>query len=335
MNYHEITPDMTIGDLVKSGVYGDFAPYIFTDMTPDHWNCPLKNYGFEKVGFVQTLHHMEELAASGKKYVYHIYDEEERLSQWDKDKPVFLHFPGPPKDLPYALVIPGGGFNRQWGLVEGMAIATALNQLGYTAFVLCYRVKLAPVLKNAIEDMHACIRYIESHADDFGVQAGHYIMGGFSAGATLAGEMGSTNYGWKTSGIPKPEMIFLGYTAIDMRSFYQLFTGTPLDSPIHKGMGDFLFRIAGPEFTWEDLASYQLTDYMDSSYPPLYLTANEDDSTVPFANSKLLQQTCEQLGIPCRTKFGKTGGHGFGLGVGLEVEGWLEDAIDFWKTNRQ
>ena len=47
MNYHEISPEMTIGDLVKSNVYGDFANYIFTDMTPDHWNCPLKDYGYE------------------------------------------------------------------------------------------------------------------------------------------------------------------------------------------------------------------------------------------------------------------------------------------------
>ena len=95
MQYHEITPDMTIGDLVKSGVYGDFANFIFTDMTPDHWNCPLRDYGFDKVGFVPTLHRMEELAASGKKYVYPIYDEETRLSQWDKAKSYLLHFPGP------------------------------------------------------------------------------------------------------------------------------------------------------------------------------------------------------------------------------------------------
>lgn len=42
MQYHEITPDMTIGDLVKSGVYGDFANFIFTDMTPDPLELPAK-----------------------------------------------------------------------------------------------------------------------------------------------------------------------------------------------------------------------------------------------------------------------------------------------------
>ena len=48
MKYHDITPEMTIGDLVKSKVYGDFGTHIFTDMTPDHWNAPLASYGFEK-----------------------------------------------------------------------------------------------------------------------------------------------------------------------------------------------------------------------------------------------------------------------------------------------
>lgn len=203
MNYHEISPEMTIGDLVKSNVYGDFANYIFTDMTPDHWNCPLKDYGYEKVGFEQTLHRMEELASTKDQYVYHIYDEETRLSQWDKEKPVLLHFPGPEAGLPYAVVIPGGGFNRQWGLIEGMAIAAEFNRQGYTAFVLYYRTKIEPVIPKAIEDMHQAIRFIEEHASTFSVKKGHYILGGFSAGATLAGEMGSTNFGWKTAGLPK------------------------------------------------------------------------------------------------------------------------------------
>ena len=58
------------------------------------------------------------------------------MSEWDKESPAFLHFPGPIAGRPYAVIIPGGAFNRQWGLVEGMAIAAALNEMGYTAFVL-------------------------------------------------------------------------------------------------------------------------------------------------------------------------------------------------------
>ena len=64
MQYHDVRPDMTIGDLVLSGAYGAFADYIFTYMTPDHWDRSLGDYGFEKCGFLRGLHRMEELAAS-------------------------------------------------------------------------------------------------------------------------------------------------------------------------------------------------------------------------------------------------------------------------------
>ena len=55
-----------------------------------------------------------------------------------------------------------------------MAIAAALNEMGYTAFVLFYRTKQDAVIAKAIEDMYACIRRIEARADEFEVQAGHY-----------------------------------------------------------------------------------------------------------------------------------------------------------------
>lgn len=332
MNYHEITPEMTIGDLVKSKVYGQFADYIFTYMTPDHWNCPLKEYGFDKVGFVPTLHRMEELATTNENYIYHLYSEEEQLSEYDKQDPVFIHFPGPKPNQPYAVVIPGGGLNRQWGLIEGLAIAAHFNELGYSAFVLYYRVKQEPLMPKPLEDMYQCIRYIEDHAEQFQVQKGRYIIGGFSAGATIAGEIGSTNLGWMTANVPKPEMIYLGYSAADMNGLYDAYMNAPEGSPARAGMAPFLKRIGGLFFTRESLYPYHLLDFMDASYPPVYITANEDDGTVPVVNSHVLDAKCTELGIPHVTNIGKKGGHSFGLGIGLEVEGWMEDAVKFWKN---
>ena len=330
MTFHKITPEMTIGELVQSGAYGAFADYIFTDMTPDHWDAPLSSYGFETVGFVPALHRMEELAADGGCHVHPLYGEAERLREWDKRKPVFLDFPGPVPDRPYILILPGGGFNRQWGLIEGMAIAAACNSLGFTAFVLFYRTKQEPVVPKALEDLYACIRQIEARAAEFRVQSGRYLLGGFSAGATLAGEAGSVNLGWKTADVSKPELIFLAYPAVRMREFYQGWAAFPPGHPVHDGSAAFLRRLAGPEFTEADLVPYELTDHMDGSYPPTFLTANRDDGTVPFLNSASMAEACARLGIPYRTRFGKTGGHSFGLGLGLEVGGWLEEALDFW-----
>lgn len=333
--YNKITPDMTIGNLIKNKIYGQFADYFFTYMTQDHWYSPLKRYGFEKVGFVPTLQRIEELAATSNNYIYNIYSDEENACEWDKSYAKFIHFPGPISNKPYVVVIPGGGFNRQWGLIEGMAIAAKLNELGYTAFVLFYRTKQEPLMPKPIEDMYGCIRYIESHANDFHIQAGHYMIGGFSAGATIAGEIGSTNLGYKIYDIPKPEMLFLGYTAIRMYDFYNIYNSYPAGHPIHNASAPFLRRIGGPEFTKESLQSYNLADYMDKTYPPVYITANEDDDTVPFINSHFLAENCVRLDIPHRTRFGQTGGHSFGLGNGLYVEGWLNEAVDFWEELRK
>lgn len=31
---------------------------------------------------------------------------------------------------------------------------------------------------------------------------------------------------------------------------------------------------------------------------------------------------------------GEHGGHGFGLGIGTDVEGWVEEAAQFWEAHR-
>lgn len=175
----EITPNLTVGDIIRSGQYGEFADYIFTDMTPDHWNNQLSAYGYETTGIEKALYRMQELASDGEEYIHYIYGDEERMANWDKKKVCLLHFPGPVKNRPYVLIIPGGALNRQWGLIEGQAIAAKINELGYSAFVLFYRTKQEPVMDKALEDMYKAIQYIEAKAGYFHVIPGRYILGGF------------------------------------------------------------------------------------------------------------------------------------------------------------
>lgn len=338
MQYSQIEKDMTIGDLVNNKAYGVFRDYIFTYMTPDHYNCKLSEYGFEKVGFEEGLHRMEELAASdgmdGSSYVHDIYSKEDQMMQWDKACARYIHFPAKKdndKPVPYVFIIPGGAFNRQWGFIEGMAVAAHLNNMGYAAFVLYYRVKQEPVVSLANEDMINAIRDIESRADEYGIIKGEYMIGGFSAGATLAGETGSDNYGWKVAGLPKPQAIFLGYTAVCMNEFYKAYASLPVGNPMREGIAPFLRRLAGPDVDGNLISSYDLPSHIDSSYPKTYIVANEDDGTVPVANSKAMDAVLTKLGVEHITRIGSKGGHSFGLGNGLEVSGWLEEAVDFWR----
>lgn len=326
----EITPDLTVGDIIRSGQYGEFADYIFTDMTPDHWNNQLSAYGYETTGIEKALHRMQELASDGEEYIHYIYGDEERMANWDKKKVCLLHFPGPVKNRPYVLIIPGGALNRQWGLIEGQAIAAKINELGYSAFVLFYRTKQEPVMDKSLEDMYKAIRYIEAKAGYFHVISGRYILGGFSAGAILAQEIGTKNLGWQQQGVPKPEMVFLGYTACLFKEWYQMWKTLKNSDPAKEDSAVFLRKMGGPQFTLESLEPYQIQEYIDESYPPVYLVCNRDDKIVGVESTLCLDQCFAEMQVPHITRIGRVGGHSFGLGNGLEVEGWLEEAIRFW-----
>jgi len=43
----------------------------------------------------------------------------------------------------------------------------------------------------------------------------------------------------------------------------------------------------------------------------------------------MLYEALKQKGIPCRLEMGPSGGHGFGDGQGMCMEGWIQRAMDW------
>ncbi len=323
------TGESTIGDLVLSNVYGEFGKFIFTYMTPDHWNSPLSVYGYEKTDFEQGLLRMRELAESGQTLHFQIYPREERLSSWDKDTVWLEFFPSPQskQDMPYILILPGGGFNRQWGFIEGQAIAARANALGYPAFVLYYRVKQEPVMPLPIHDLYRAVQFIGENAERFGVDPSRYMLGGFSAGASVAGCVLTGRFGWEAGGIPRPSAVFLGYAPTRYDEFYRAWRDAPDGSPEKEGYAAVLRRVGGPAFSTETLAPYDISAQLNPKAPPVFVTANRDDPVVPVVNSLALVEALRKLGIRHRVRIGQQGGHSYGLGNGLEAAGWFDEAI--------
>lgn len=323
------TGETTIGELVQSGLYGEFGKYIFTYMTPDHWGNRLSAYGYEKAGFEAGLRRMRELAPRSAELHLPVYSEEERLSSWDLDTVRLEVFPadqpGPPR--PYVLIMPGGGFNRQWGFIEGQAVAARANELGYPAFVLYYRVKQEPLMPMPVRDLYRAVRFIDQHAERFRVLPGNYMVGGFSAGAAVAACLLTERFGWETGGIPRPAAVFLGYGPMRWDEFYRAWEEAPEGSPVRRETAAVLRRVGGPDFTMETLRPYDIISQVDPESPPVYITANRDDPTVPVANSLELAKALREKGVDCRTKIGGTGGHSYGLGNGLEAAGWFDEAV--------
>ena len=69
-------------------------------------------------------------------------------------------------------------------------------------------------------------------------------------------------------------------------------------------------------------------------FPPAFIIVSADD---PIANVATVERRVESLkraGVEVEYHKYARAGHGFGLGVGTEAEGWVEDAIRFWIAHR-
>lgn len=337
-----VTRKTTIGELCESKEFAPIKEFFFSNMTDDVWVNSLEHYGYEKCGFEETLEHLQAILNSDyRDMVYSVYTEEEIAEEPEKAVVKFLYMPAGNLDKsekreekPYAVVCPGGAYARQWGVIEGLAIATKLNQMGHDAFVLYYRTAQKPkrLLPKPMDDLAAAIRVIEAN-DAFCVKKGHYAVGGFSAGAHLAAEWGSDNHGYRTYGLPKPEILFLGYPSASN----DLFVDALENNTGAGGAGDsgkwYLQRVGGMDFTREGLREFSIEYHMDRDYPPVYLVACLDDPIVPIQSSFILMEALQKNKIPYAANIGAVGGHSFGVGYGTEVEGWMEQMVQFWKNH--
>ena len=332
------TPDTTIGELSRAPELGEFGPVLFTSLTgdPPHDRRTLSSYGYEKCAFGPTLRRLEEMTAAGLDKPYRIYPEEEIAACPAKAEVKLFHFPVP-GDKPYLLICPGGAYARQWGIVEGLAVAVECNRLGYPAFVLYYRTQIAPpfdmpLLPAPMDDLAQAVAWITAHAAELGVRPEGYAVAGFSAGAHIAAEWGTDNFGWRRAGQLPPAALLLGYVPAAMAGFAE--AAQALRGQRDNPAGYFLYRMAGYELRKEDFLRYDILTHMGPDYPPCFLVACEDDPTVPVRNSRMMDEKLGALGVPRETLIGRTGGHSFGVGVGTDVEGWMEKAVAFWQRQR-
>lgn len=68
-------------------------------------------------------------------------------------------------------------------------------------------------------------------------------------------------------------------------------------------------------------------------FPPTFITVSEDDGIVNVSVVDKRVQNLRNAGIEVEYRKYKNAGHGFGLGVGTDAEGWIEYAIQFWEKH--
>jgi acetyl esterase/lipase len=198
------------------------------------------------------------------------------------------------------IVCPGGGFRYLAFDHEGTEVATWLNSIGVTAFVLKYRVmrtgdadekdpaKVAErrkeIIPMAIADGQQAVRLVRSLASEWNINPDRIVILGFSAG---------------------------GYVAAGVALQHDARSRPNYVAPIYPGTPD------------------DVTAPPDA--PPMFIVQADDDKTVPPVDHSIrLYQSWKKAGVPAELHIYSRGGHGFGMRKhNLPVDTWTDRFRDW------
>lgn len=271
----------------------------------------------------QGLKYMQELINAGVQIDHEIWSDEEKKEEPDRCGTKLFYFPGKPES-PFILICPGGGYQSVCSFLEGFPTAFKLNQAGYNAFVLSYRVRQDSLMPKPIEDVAKALQHILKNVEKY--KTGYiYGLMGFSAGGHLAAEMVTTNMGLVNYGIQMPKALVLCYAPIDLRV---MGTGEIIDN-FKKA---FLKKDAKQD---EEciLKQYSINLHLSEECPPVYFWQCRDDVIVPFENYRRLETILKEKKIPNQGILYERGGHGLTKPHDNFADHWLDDVILFLNHN--
>ena len=323
----EFTTTTTFGELFATQECRDFADFFIyhrppmrrltEEMTLQDLKVKDPNRNIESM--CDGVNHLLETIRRGVKVDWNYWDAEAVEADPEKKAGKLFYLPAEGvSKKPFVLICAGGGYTSVCSMVEGFNTARRINQLGYPAFVMNYRVGYEGLLPDPMEDVAQALKFIMSKADEFGVVCENYALAGFSAGGHLCAEWGTDNVGYAAYNMPKPGALFPVYPVID------------LEKLVAK-RGDRFVRTMGGDDVAGSVEKYSVSKHVWAGYPPTFSVHCMDDPGVPYEQSMILQHELEVRGIALAIKLGKVGGHGIGEGRGSDVEGWVDEAVDFWQ----
>ncbi|WP_062784200.1 alpha/beta hydrolase [Novosphingobium capsulatum] len=224
------------------------------------------------------------------------------------------------------LVIPGGAYTFVSVRNEGVDVAARFTALGYTVFVLVYRLPgegWTPRADVPLADAQRAMRQIRALAGTHGFDPAQVAAIGFSAGGHLAASL-LTGY---------DEALFAPGDAIDR-----------LDARPACGVLVYPVIAMEPPYTHAYSCSRLLGDHPDAALiarrsparhvgaqtPPVMLAHSFDDPAVPWQNSTLFIEAMQAAHRPVEAHFFEEGGHGFGTGPANAPAGQWTNLAASW-----
>jgi len=220
------------------------------------------------------------------------------------------------------LICPGGGYWVEAAGHEGAEVARSFTELGYTTFLLKYRIPDDSTMVNKeigpLQDAQRGIQFIRENASKFKVHKNRIGILGFSAGGHLASTAG-THYKMNYIENPKntslrPDFMILIYPVIS-------FT----DSIGHMGSRT---QLLGKNPDPEKILEYSNEFHVDAETPPTYLVMAKDDP-INSKNATVFYSALKDHGVESQMYLFEKGGHGFGLSNKTSEVKWI-NLVDPW-----
>ena len=164
------------------------------------------------------------------------------------DHGVLTHFPASAgRNKPALILCPGGGY-EYCSIREGAPVARAFARDGVEAFVLEYDCTEVPLGVKPLHTLSASVAWVREHAAQLGIAADRIAVGGFSAGAHLAGLLAATwhDADWFPAGTDlqahRPNAAVLCYPVVSAEAYAHRGSFVRLAGEMLRNSGDFRWK---------------------------------------------------------------------------------------------
>ncbi len=222
--------------------------------------------------------------------------------------------------------VSGGWFSSREGI--NVDFLRELLKRGYTVFAVMHGSQPKYTIPEAVADMNLAVRYIRSHAEEFGIDPARIGITGGSAGGHLSlmiGTAGSEGDAKSSDPVARAssrvQAVACFFPPTDFLNY-----GTPGFEWLNQGPKD-AFRAPFDFERWNpDLKYFEAVDeatrkeiarevspayHVTSDDPPTLIIHGDQDFLVPLQQSELIMEKFKAAGVPCELVVKKGEAHGW------------------------